>query len=90
MIDNFDKIDANKDGQLSRDELKAFRAANPGRFKKADLNKDGGLTKAEMEQAGMKRAVANFEKMDTNKDGKVTKEEMKAFRAANKAARAPK
>lgn len=41
----FEKIDANKDGVVSKDESRAFADA---RFAETDANKDGKITKDEM------------------------------------------
>lgn len=79
----FEELDANSDGQLTPDELEAFRAA---RFTEADTDGDGALSPEEMlaraeVQAGERRA-ARIERMiarlDTNDDGKLSLEEMPA------------
>lgn len=77
----FELFDTNKDGALTRAELKAgmtrFRQARtPGSqmFARLDGNKDGKITRAEADQA----SAARFASMDTNKDGVVTREEAQA------------
>jgi Ca2+-binding EF-hand superfamily protein len=83
--DNFAKIDTNKDGQLSPDEMRAFHKAQPahGRgemrdhFKAADKNGDHAIDLEEA-KAGMPMLAEHFAEVDTDKNGKVTPEEMKA------------
>jgi Ca2+-binding EF-hand superfamily protein len=83
----FDKLDADKDGQLTRDEMKAARKEGHERmrehaverFKTADTNGDGGIDLAEA-QTGMPKLAEQFSTVDTNNDGKVTPEELKALR----------
>lgn len=81
----FDKLDADKDGQLTRDEMKAAREEGHEhmrehmveRFKTADANSDGGIDLAEA-QTGMPKLAEKFSTVDTNNDGKVTPEELRA------------
>lgn len=85
---NFDKIDANKDGFITPDELKA-RQPGPGGpdgarpnpediFKRMDKNGDGKIAKDEANE----RLAANFDKLDANKDGFITPDELRAARQA--------
>ncbi|CAN4279917.1 hypothetical protein LJR125_002814 [Pseudoxanthomonas sp. LjRoot125] len=46
MDERFASVDANKDGRLSRDEVKDGRLAS--RFDALDTNKDGFLSKDEL------------------------------------------
>jgi Ca2+-binding EF-hand superfamily protein len=64
----FEKADANKDGVVTRAEMKKALA---DRYKNEDANKDGKLTVDEYLQARQK----NFDAADTNKDGVVMVEE---------------
>lgn len=85
----FDAIDANKDGQVSADELKAFheamrKAAEAERkvhlaamVKKLDLNGDGAVSRAEAQQ-GAPHLARRFDKLDANKDGQLTAAELEA------------
>jgi Ca2+-binding EF-hand superfamily protein len=74
----FAEMDANKDGQVTRDEAKS---AGDRLFAKLDLNKDGSITQAEaqegMKALGKERAEQRFVAKDTNKDGKLSADESK-------------
>jgi len=92
IAQNFDAIDANRDGQLSSDEMRAFhqkmRAAKGAEhFKQLDKDGDGRISKAEA-QANAPRMAAHFDQIDANGDGFVTPEEMRA--AHQRHAKAPK
>ena len=63
-----DKADANKDGVVTKSELKKALA---DRYKNEDANKDGKVTVDEYLQARQK----NFDAADTNKNGVVMVEE---------------
>ena len=89
---HFDQIDANRDGQVTADELRAFHearraAAHAEHFKKVDTDGDGRISKAEA-QANAPRLAAHFEQIDANADGFLTAEELKA--AHQRHARGPK
>ena len=84
---HFDEIDANHDGQVSFEELRAFHAANRAArgdraakmLKSIDTDGDGRISKAE----ALAAAAARFDRADANKDGFLTVEEMKAARHAH-------
>lgn len=88
---HFDEIDTNKDGQISKDEMRAFTKSRKQarkhkaeeRFSKADTDHDGSLTRDEADKGGLKRIAQNFDAIDANKDGKVTKEELRAYYRAS-------
>jgi Ca2+-binding EF-hand superfamily protein len=83
----FDKLDLNKDGYLTQDEMKQARDTrhqNHGdmkekmeaRFKEADANGDGQLSLDEV-QAKMPRLADRFTTLDTDKNGLLSKDELK-------------
>lgn len=89
IVKHFDQMDANKDGKLTPDEMRASMMARhkamrgksaqfDAKFKAADKDGDGALTKAEAEAGQLKGIVTHFDEIDANKDGKVTREELRA------------
>lgn len=85
VADDFDQIDANKDGQVSSEEMREFRKSGPHHdgmhmrehFKAADTNGDGALDLAEA-QTGMPGLAERFSSVDANGDGKITPDELRA------------
>lgn len=77
---HFDMVDANKDGFLTREEVKA---AHLKKFTQMDVNKDGALTKDEMkshhksqmEMMKSKMIEKRVSHLDLNKDGSISKDE---------------
>jgi len=75
----FDTLDKNKDGKLSRDELPRWHGARHGRgpggrgemMAKLDTNKDGRISRDEAKADP--RLAARFDQMDVNKDGYLDK-----------------
>jgi len=86
--DWFDKLDLNKDGYLTPDELKQARETRhehmraemkekmEQRFKDADTNADGQLSLDEV-QAKMPRLAERFAALDTDKNGQLSKDELR-------------
>jgi hypothetical protein len=76
LAERFDAIDANRDGQVTFDELAAFRKSHGGKrgFGSADANGDGKVTREEF----LARAAARFERLDANRDGAITADEARA------------
>ena len=62
----FSKLDANGDGKLSSDELKAI-----------DTNGDGKISAEEAKAYGLPEG--HFNKLDVNGDGYITQDEMKTY-----------
>ncbi|MBU3566893.1 EF-hand domain-containing protein [Polynucleobacter alcilacus] len=62
----FTKLDANGDGKLSPDELKAI-----------DTNGDGKISAEEAKAYGIPEG--HFNKLDVNGDGFITQDEMKTY-----------
>jgi hypothetical protein len=79
----FDKLDLNKDGYITPDEMKQARETRIGniqakmdeRFKAADSNGDGQLSLEEV-QAKMPRLADRFAELDADKNGQLSKEEL--------------
>ena len=63
------KIDVNKDGMISRDEILARQQS---RFDMLDINQDGMIAPDEYNA----KLVAMFEKLDTNADGLLQPDEL--------------
>ncbi len=74
-----ERMDANKDGKVTKAEFDAFRAES---FKSADKNGDGVLDKDEFALYGDLRRAEGIERFfaryDKNKDGKIAADEMPA------------
>ena len=80
----FDRMDANRDGNLSADERPqprergehGQRGERHGGFHGGDANNDGALSRAEFDAHG----ASMFQMLDANSDGRVTREEAEAAR----------
>lgn len=81
----FQELDANGDGQVTKEEMQAHRNQ---RFTDADTNGDGKLSVEEMQAAAQKktqdRVTKMFEKNDTDQDGFLTEDELPKPRRAGK------
>jgi hypothetical protein len=102
---NFDAIDANKDGQITPDELRAWnkgrgvrhtsdasRRAQNGlqeSFARADSNGDGQISRAEA-ASGMPRLAPHFDAADTDHDGLVSYGELRRYAQTKREARVRK
>ena len=81
--DWFDKLDLNKDGYITQDEMRQARETRHAnmrghmdeKFKEADTNGDGQLSLDEV-QAKMPRLASRFNELDTDKNGLLSKEEL--------------
>ena len=91
LLENFDAIDANRDGHIVRAELRAWHEAQrpqreaererrfQERFDAADLNGDGRLSRVEVDEK-MPRLSASFAWMDEDGDGFLGREELRPQR----------
>lgn len=91
LLENFDAIDANRDGHIVRAELRAWHEAQrpqreaererrfQQRFDAADLNGDGLLGRVEVQEK-MPRLAASFNWLDENGDGFLSREELRPRR----------
>lgn len=81
LVENFDQIDANHDGGLTKKEIKdAFAAAEKRRrefgqnLEAADKDKNGKLTRDEAK--ALPNISANFDAIDSNHDGQLVIKEI--------------
>ena len=79
LAKNFDRLDTNKDGFISRDELQAARKhRQAAMFKKIDTDGDGRISR--QEAASRPMLSKHFDQIDTNKDGYLSRDELIAAR----------
>jgi len=82
----FKRIDANNDGQITKEEAPAFLKP---RFDQIDANKDGVIQLPELLRAGMRPNAQNFnpkqifQRLDANDDGKLVLSEVPKDRRAD-------
>ena len=95
----FDKLDLNKDGYVTQEEMKQARDTRnarhgdmkekmEARFKEADANGDGQISLDEA-QSKMPRVAERFNTLDTDKNGLLSKDELKHGGSGSPAAAAP-
>ena len=65
------KMDANADGRIARDEWQS----QPQGFDTLDGDKDGFLTSVEFRQAARDKGANAFKRFDANSDGKIARDE---------------
>ena len=89
ISENFDQIDSDSDGELTRSEMQAaHQNAQASRFDKADLDSNGGLDLDELSSMYDKTGrgttlIDNFAAIDENEDGELSAEEISAYRDIN-------
>lgn len=91
LLENFDAIDGNRDGHVTRAELRTWherqrpqreaqmRQRFDERFAAADLNGDGKLSRVEVDEK-MPRLSQRFAWLDENGDGFLSREEVRPQR----------
>ena len=81
-VDEFNKMDSNRDGQLVPEELASAFSAKM--IKRIDADGDGSVTLAEMEATGPRHpeAAEQFRQFDTDGDGKLNSAEFTAMHDA--------
>ncbi len=81
---SFEELDANGDGQITKDEMQAQAQA---RFKAVDTDGNGTISLDEMQAQARQRADARaaqmFKQMDENGDGALSPDEMKGPRGTD-------
>lgn len=98
LIVHFRRIDADADGGISADELRAWRKARARRpagdarsrfdehFNRADSDGDGALSRQEAKR-GMPRLAAKFRQVDADGDGRLSRDEVHAWLDTRRTAR---
>lgn len=82
LLANFDRIDANHDGRITRDE-RPHREGHDGQghgARGAKLDTDGDHRLSRQEAAGRPRLAGRFDAIDADRDGYLTREEMHRYR----------
>lgn len=78
LAQHFDQIDANHDGFLTQEEIRAaHQAMRVAHWKRIDTDGDGKISLAEA-QANAPRLAAHFDQVDANHDGFITPDELRA------------
>jgi len=103
LAEHFDAIDVNRDGQISPEEIRAFRRAGRkatgrgGGTGRSGAKFEAYFTRADTDgdgmlsrveaERGMPRIAGKFGRIDRDGDGRLTLEEMRAWLALRRAAR---
>ena len=84
------KLDADKDGRISRAEAAAGEGKLASRFDGMDANKDGFIDRADHAVRAKQRTDEWFAKADTDRDGKLTRAELDAAKSQRMEHRGPR
>jgi Ca2+-binding EF-hand superfamily protein len=77
LAKHFDEIDADHDGQITADEMRAYHEkVRAEHWKKLDTNGDGKISREEAK--AHPRLAERFDQLDTDKDGFLSPDELKA------------
>jgi Ca2+-binding EF-hand superfamily protein len=83
ISEHFDKIDADKDGFITPQELQAMhRKHGEDHFSRMDTDRDGKISRAEADR--FPKLSEKFSTLDTNGDGFLSKEELQAAHGPRK------
>jgi outer membrane lipoprotein SlyB len=88
LRDNFEAVDADRDGQATVEEYRRYLVRTQDdfavKFRKADVNDSGGVSRRELGKVSgieFDFIEANFDGMDVDRDGQVSYAEYKNFQA---------
>jgi Ca2+-binding EF-hand superfamily protein len=93
LNENFDQIDTDHDGKLSRQELRSFRTQQmrqmmvkhmdeiDSKFATADTDHSGTLSQGEATASGIRGLAEHFDTADVDHDGQISRNELNAFMA---------
>jgi outer membrane lipoprotein SlyB len=88
LRNNFEAIDADRDGQATAEEYRRYLVRVQDdfavKFRKADVNDSGGVSRRELKKVSgieFDFIAANFDGMDDDRDGQVSYTEFKNFQA---------
>ena len=97
LLEAFDAIDTDRNGELTPAEVRAWRAAKKQsrsqrplgffeQFAAGDADRDGAISRAEAESR-LPRVAANFDAIDTDRDGRISREELRVWIEKRRAAK---